>query len=281
MTIALSPASLHLRALALLMGLAAAAALCGALASGGVFAAGILTLTMAMVLVAALAALWHVVAHTDWRAAAESWRAWNTGLALPTLPYAQSGSDAAKMTGDLGQFADWLRRAFVPAYAGPLLLGMAALVIGGVMAASLAEISGMAAALLTVVAISLAQVAVVACRGNGRPNAVLQGIVLVALPIMLGYGAYAPLALGSVIVALAFGCVAASVLDDNLGLRHLGYGLAVLTMVVTRQPVGAFALSVIWLPQWRAPAQETSRGARVEWGWMFAGLVVFALGFSM
>ncbi len=87
---------------------------------------------------------------------------------------------------------------------------------------------------------------------------------------MLGYTAVAPLGIHIVCVALAFGAVAAAANETNANesnvlLRHVGFGLGLIVMIVLRQPFGAFVLAVLWLLQWFVPPAPGSSNRAIVW----------------
>lgn len=194
--------------------------------------------------------LWNAIAGTDWATPWAEWKQWRTGPPITTLPHAPPGSDAAKTAAALGQLRTWVQQRLWPAYGARL----SSLVTALVLAAVLPAVLGSQAVLLTLFAVILPQVALYLGRGEGRPNSVLQGLVQITLPMVLGYSLFEPLFViaGWDVVAAAIGLGVAfgGVLTQrprHLAL-HVGQGLVLLVMVITRRPVGAFLIALFWMP---------------------------------
>jgi len=258
------------------IGIAAFAVMCGAVASGVLFAnANWLLVAPSLVLAGAWVVVWHVVAEVAWATPAATWRGWAFGQPMPAPPYAQPGSDASHLSTNLGQFGAWVQQAFAPRYAGTVLIGIAGVLVALVVAALL----GPQAAVLAILAIGLPQLAVVICRGSGQPDALLRAFGIVSLPMMLGYASVAPLEIHSVCVALAFGAVAAAVhvTESNSLLRHVGFGLGLAVMMLLRQPFGAFVLAVLWLMHWFAPPGSVSQATT----WLLASMAATSVALAL
>jgi hypothetical protein len=97
---------------------------------------------------------------------------------------------------------------------------------------------------------------------------------MVTLPLLLGFAVFAPISAAFVAAALGVGMIFAG-LDDARPLRRdAGYALALGALLVTRQPVGAFMLAVIWAP---LLLLRPARGARL---WAVAALMCVAFAFA-
>ncbi|MFN4294937.1 MAG: hypothetical protein ACK4JD_12490 [Thermoflexales bacterium] len=249
--------------------LAPVAVLGGAVSSGAALArpGWMLTLAMAMLLSLAWVGVWGTIAGVNWSAPLSLWRRWTQGAPLRTLPYTKPDSDAAYVSLRIGQLVNWLERELLPRYGAALLFGATGLAITIVLAAAL----GPAATLLAIGAICLAQVAVVACRGDGAPSAILEGATVVGLPMLLGAATFAPVApdvwLVSVAVAVAFAGIRAGAPRT----RNTGYALAVLAAALTRQPISAFVLATLWAPSLILGL------SRHNYGWLAVVLLAFAV----
>ena len=273
--------SSFLAPLAQSVGLALFATACGALGSQALGSASSgLGLMLVLVLAGALAVVWHIVARVPWATPAATWRAWTHGEPLPSLPYAQRDSDAAHLSANLGYFRAWVTQMFAPRYLGIAFVGLSAALVAVALSAALAASAGAQVVVLAIVALVAAQVGALLCTGVGRPPALLQGLVLVATMFTLGYSAFAPPSLLVVCIAIAFGAVAAAAtsIEHNRALQWAGYGLGLAIMIVARQTFGAFALSVLWLPQVLLPG---TRSPRVQMGWFLVGMVAASLALSL
>lgn len=249
--------------------LAPFAIISGAIASGAISLRSdwMLALAMAVLLVLAWVSVWSVIAGVNWSVPLATWQRWTQGAPLKTLPYTRPDSDAAYVSRRIGQLINWLGQELLPRYGNILLFGATGLAVVVVLAVAL----GPQATLLAIGALCVAQAAVVACRGDGHPNAILEGATVVGLPMLLGAAIFAPIALDVLLVSAAATVVFAGVREGSLQMQSAGYGLAVITAVATRQPVGAFALAVIWAPQLILGLQ------RGGYGWLAAGMLTFAV----
>ncbi|NJM40890.1 MAG: hypothetical protein HC853_09010 [Anaerolineae bacterium] len=217
----------------------------------------LLIATGALLSQGAWAVWWHCVAGTDWAAIATEWRSWRSGspsLSLPplpyTLPYTQPNTDGAKAAAVLGQFADWAKQKLWPAHGAKVASGAAALAIAVVLSAIL----GGQAVLLTIVALCLPQIAAAWSKGNGQPHPILQGISQAALPFWLGYALFNPMVLSVFGIGLGIGlalgglCAASAAPSKQSVVLHIGLGLVLFVLMMTRRPIGAFLVALFWVP---------------------------------
>lgn len=245
----------------------------------GAFASGVALLRLDTVPSLAMAALlsltwgivWRVVAGINWAAPLATWRGWMEGAPLKALPYAQPDSDAAYLSRRIGQLISWLSQALLPRYGHTLLLGLMSLVTMAVLAVALSP----QATLLAIGVLCLAQVAAVACRGDGNPNAVLEGVTVVGLPVLLGVTTFAPMAPDMALFGVAMAVAFAGVRTGSSPTRNVGYGLAVLTAFAWRQPISTFMLAAVWAPQLILGAR------RGGYGWLAVAMLAFAVARAM
>jgi hypothetical protein len=268
-------APLHLRSTALRAWLTPVAVVSGAIAASAIATDNwLLSLAMAVLLALAWMVIWSVVAGTNWTPALASWRSWTKGLPMQAVPYTQPGSDAAKAAAATGQFRAWLAEAFLPQHGIAVGAVLAAVVIAIVLAAAL----GAQAVLLAILAMCLTQIAVVAGRGAGSPNAILRGLMTIGLPLALGYAAFAPLTLELAAAAVGLSVAFAGIVDSRAPLRHIGYGIVLACMLVARQPIGAFLVAVLWAAQaFAQPARGTGAGGI---GWLVVSMLAAAVAFT-
>jgi len=226
---------------------------------------------MAVLLALAWMVIWSVVAGTNWTPALASWRSWTKGLPMQAVPYTQPGSDAAKAAAATGQFRAWLAEAFLPQHGIAVGAVLAAVVIAIVLAAAL----GAQAVLLAILAMCLTQIAVVAGRGAGSPNAILRGLMTIGLPLALGYAAFAPLTLELAAAAVGLSVAFAGIVDSRVPLRHIGYGIVLACMLIARQPIGAFLVAVLWAAQ---TFTRPMRGGGM--GWLVVSMLAAAVAFT-
>ena len=213
----------------------------------------LLIATGALLSQGAWAVLWHVVAATHWSALTSEWKQWQSGSPLKPLPYTQPNSDSAKAATMLGQFVDWTKQKLWPAHGAKFASGLAALAIALVLSAIL----GGQVVLLTIVAVCLPQIAAAQCRGNGQPNFILQGLSQATLPMLLGYALFNPMVLSvfgiAVGIGLALGGICAASAAPAAPSKqaialHIGLGLVLFVLMMTRRPIGAFLVALFWVP---------------------------------
>lgn len=245
-----------------------------ALAAGAMTASGAsvghngpLRLAMALLLAGAWAMVWSAIAAVNWALPLSVWQRWTRGAPLGTLPYTRPDSDAAWMAQRLGELRSWLHDVIFPRYSGVILAGAASLVIVAVMTAAL----GAQAIVLTVVAMCVPQIAVVLCRGNGRPAGIAHGMMLITLPMLLGHALFDVLSPMIAVPAVAGGLIFAGVRGASAGLRNFGYAVLVGMLIAMREPIGAFALAILWAPQLILNVQRNG------YAWLAAGLLAFAV----
>ncbi len=253
------------------------ALLCGILATGQFqFNGGqIANALVALILAAGLwPALWAALAGTDWREPLARWRAWSGGAPVKALPYTQTGSPSAKFSILLGQCRDWLARDLLPEYGNALVSIVAAPLVALILAALL----GAPAVFLTILAICIPQAAALQSGGNGSPNALLRGLLEITLPMLVGVALLAPVSASMVVVAVGFGVALAGATGngDRAAIRawNLGQAAVFVLLVLTRHSVGAFAVGLLWLPQFLLQARPDAH--RAPW-WLMASLLVAAV----
>ncbi len=224
----------------------------------------VLWLALAVILAIMWSLVWSAVTGIRWATLLTHWQGWRSGEPLPMLPYAQPGSDAAYLALRLGQLKSWLSGEVWPRYGNALLLCALAIIV----AAGLAPVLGTTAVLLSLATLSLSQVAALACRGNGKPSALLSGVATVGLPALLGYTLFQEATL--VAWALSFSVVAiyAEISRQPTGIG-LGFAIPALISAGLRWPLSAFALATIWAA--RFALKPSSNG----YGWL--ALAAFAL----
>ncbi|MCS7062334.1 MAG: hypothetical protein RMN25_14410 [Anaerolineae bacterium] len=254
------------------------AVLCGVIASGGFHWEW---LSLAQVAVALILAegiwttLWASLAGVKWDEPLARWTTWTTGQPFVQLPYTQPGSPAARLSVVLGQLRAWLKEDFMPTYGSAL----ASVILAALIALALAMMLGVPAILLTVLALTLSQLGLALCRGNGAPNPFLRGLVEMTLPTLLGFVIYKPLTLEIVIAAIGFGITYAGAVSPrwNVGTWNAGQGIVLGLLIAMRHSVGAFALALLWLPQFLLQARPMARNA--QW-WPMATMLVAALAIA-
>ncbi|MCL4505180.1 MAG: hypothetical protein M1140_04010 [Chloroflexi bacterium] len=253
------------------------ALLCGVFASRQFQFSGnqIVGVLVALIVAAGLwPTLWAALAETDWRAPLQRWRVWNEGRPVKTLPYTQPGSPSEHLSILLGQCRDWAARDLLPGYGNALF----SIILAPLAALILAAMLGAPAVLVTIAAICIPQAAVLLNGGNGASSPLLRGMLEIALPLLLGVALLAPLSAEMVIVAVGFGVAfaGASGSGDRAALIAWNLGQAVVfgLLVLTRHPIGAFAVGLLWLPQFMLQAQPDAR--RAQW-WLMASLLVAAV----
>jgi hypothetical protein len=162
---------------------------------------------------------------------------------VPTLPYLQFNSPAARLLGwgegDRSLEAVW--RLGIP---------------GLLMALSVALILGGEAVLATALALALCFVGWVTRRLNGQPDMRAQALLTVGLPWALGHLAYAPMTMLSAGLALAFTVWQYTALDIEHGegrtwwLLGLAQGAVIVTLVIAGHSLWAAGVALVSVPTW-------------------------------
>jgi hypothetical protein len=227
----------------------------------------LLWLALAVLLAAMWSLVWSIITGVRWAALLSGWRAWSQGAPLPALPYTQPGSDAAYLALRLGHLRSWLSNDVWPYYGSALLFCALAVII----TAALAAVMGTAAVLLSLASVGLAQIAALACQGNGKPNAFMTGAATVGLPVLLGYATFKGPTLQAWVLSLASTVIFVDV-HNKLPGRDLGLAAAALTAAILRWPASAFALTIIW-----AARSTLKLGGR---GYLWLALAVFCLAIT-
>lgn len=248
------------------------AVLCGIVASESFSWQGNAVISMLVALIIAeglWTTLWAALAETDWIAPLKRWRDWQDGTPVRQLPFTQPGSASERMSVLLGHFRDWARRDLLPNYGNAL----ASAIIAPGVAVVLSALLGAPVVLLTILAISIAQLALLLARGSGEPNSVLRGMVEITLPVLLGFALFKPLTLEVAALAIGFGVAygGAAAARWNTVIWNAGQGLVLLLLVITRHSVGAFIVALLWLPQFLLQAQPSARRAQF---WLMAAMLV-------
>lgn len=233
----------------------------------------VLALVALIITVGLWPALWSALAETDWSKLLARWRAWDAGAPLKPLPYAVPDSDADRLAIALGKFRAFLVSDLVPTSG----VAIATIVLAPAIALTLSTLLGAQAVLLTIVAICIPQLAVLFARGNGQPSPILRAALIVACPILMGYSLAH--AINFELLAVAAGC-AIAVAGANTRRAwtwNAGLMLVFMFLVVTRHPVGAFGVGLMWLPQFLAQAQP-SNGHVIRWLYVSMLLATYTIG---
>jgi hypothetical protein len=197
---------------------------------------------MALVLAGAWQVLWSALARTNWQPARAAWRRWSQGEPLRSLPYTQAGSDAEKVSTDLGQFSAWLREWLWPRHGALLLLALAA----GMVMLALGMAAGAPALLLTAAVVIIVQMAGVLNAGRGSPPAWSEGLIVIGLPFALGMLVLAPASWPLAGAVAVMGMALLGLLRGEWTLLHAGSALAIAACVLLRAPAAAFVMGVAW-----------------------------------
>jgi len=229
------------------------AAVCGALASGGLVLViePLLRLALLVFLVDVIwGGLWSALVATDWATLLVRWQGWHRGSPDNVLPYATSDGPAARLArtwGHLrGWWADLLRPTLGPTLAGLALLLPLAVVIAGVL--------GARPLLLTLAAITLLQFVFARSGGDARPVPDPQACFEIALPWLAGHVLFASPTVPSTLLALGYALTYTGGLrmsQDRSGLArwNLGQVIGLIVLVALRQPLAAGIAGLLLLGQ--------------------------------
>jgi hypothetical protein len=229
------------------------AALCGALASGGMTLSTepLLQLAILMFLVDVIwGGLWSGLAATDWATPLYRWQSWRRGNPVRLLPYTSPNAPAGHFARTWGQLRSWWHELAQPSL-GPTL---SALVLLLPLALVIAALLGVLPFLITLAAIALLQILFAITGGDAHPQPSPQALFEISLPWLAGHALFAAPTLASALVALAYGLSYAGGLrltqnQPGLARWNLGQIIAVVVLVVLHQPVAAGIAGLLFLVQ--------------------------------
>jgi hypothetical protein len=230
------------------------AALCGAVASGGLTFSGqnLLVLFVVLFLTSALwSTLWHLIAETSWVASSHQSLQGNAA-GLTVLPYTVPGSPSHRVFRGVGQKLAWWR-AVLWRRESPALVSLGVVLPLTVI---LAIILGQRVIILTVAALAIMVLALLRARRHTVFPLSLRAILEMGLAWLTGHTAFAPLTLWSFLLATLYTVVYHSCLKlaTNRGKRWLTLSkvsqAAVIALLVSlRQPIIAGVVGLLLLPQ--------------------------------
>ncbi len=201
-------------------------------------------LGLAALLVLAWQAAWSSLTEMDWRAALRSWRTWSHRRALPRLPYTLPEAPAARSIAWLEAWISWWQAWLIPHER----FRLSALALGLISGVVLSVALGSYALALTLGVMLVAQLVVLT---NLAQSLVLlgRGLVRLGLPFLLGFSLFNAPDLALTVMALGLSFASAGTTLSAPLWRDGGYAVMLGALLLTRQPIGAFGLGLIWLPQ--------------------------------
>jgi hypothetical protein len=270
------------------------AALCGALASGGLALSTtpLLRLALLIFLVDVIwGGLWSGLAATDWATPLRRWGSWRRGQPVRFLPYTSSNATAGRLARTWGQLRNWWTELGRPVL-GPTVSGLAVLLP---LAVVIAGVLGARPLLATLAAITLLQFVFAWTSGSAQPVPVPQALFEIALPWLAAHALFDLPSLPSVLLALAYALSYAGGLRlvqgcSGLARWNLGQFVAVIVLVALRQPLVAGIAGLLFVGQllfqpglFDAETERTDPVAatgfvRVAQVWLMAIMLVAAWG---
>ncbi len=213
--------------------------------------------------------LWRALEGTDWVTPLRAWRTWDAEAALPTWPYLQPDTPGAALHRRLRQALAWWRECAAATLALPLRVALFSLALS----ALLSLVIGRTALLLTLLFITLSEIALL-WDDTGRSPAFFSALLQVGLPWWLGAssGTLTP-ALG--LSGLALSVAVVSCLRPTRALA-LGWAPLLILLVGWQRPFSAgmvalSALPIVWLSLQMPEGLRRRAG-----GWMALVLVLTA-----
>ncbi len=254
------------------------ATLCGAIASDGfslTLTDGVRLLLTFLLLEAGWGTLWAALATTDWAAALRRWPDRPAGRTR-FLPYTQPASPAGRLARWLAQLRFWWASAD-----GSFRRALAAVIASLCCSLLLAAVLGLSLFLLTALAMSLMELALVLDRGRGQVGAGWDAVLRLGLPWLAGHLAFAAPALPTVALATTFSLAVAGIdRSDRSGGRALwtgGQGIAALFLVLLQRPLAVPFLTLLLLPQLLlAGWDKEGRWPAHAWPWLAAAMLLAA-----
>jgi len=231
------------------------AALCGAVASGGLTLSGhnLLFLLIVLFLADALwGTLWHLIAETDWFASFVTWPSQAQEANLAALPYTATGSPSHRFFGRLGRRLAWWRAALWPRQ-GSAVVGLAVVLP---LTFVLAVVLGQRVIVLTVAALAIVMLAFLRARRHSVSPLSLRAILEMGLAWLAGHTAFGPLTWWSFVLAILYtvayhNCLklAANSGKHSLVPLKLSQAAVIALLIFLRQPVVAGVVGLSLLPQ--------------------------------
>jgi hypothetical protein len=260
--------------------------LCGAIVSGEMrltLATGVQLVIVLLLVEVGWGTVWTALATTDWARPLRRWRYWHLGEPGATVPYAQPGSPAARLTSWLSELRSWYRSVLAPT-AGP---AVGAIGVGAIFSFLLAVVAGRGLLQITLTAFALMQLAVTLEGGRNRPGAGWDAALRLGLPWLAGHLAFASLSLPSLALAAAFSVsVAGSGASSSGWARGLWTGgqvAAAVLFVPLQRPLTVLFVLLLLFPQWLATLRMSSERAtdpqgwvRRAWPWLTASMLLAA-----
>ncbi|MCJ7550075.1 MAG: hypothetical protein MUQ30_10375 [Anaerolineae bacterium] len=126
--------------------------------------------------------LWRALTRTGWATPLSRWPGWPTSDPLPRWPYVQPGTPGDRLLHRLALTKAWWRGVGQVSLAQPLRRAISALLVSLLLSLALGRIS----LLLTLVLLTLAELAALWHEGRGKVGPLWTGIALIAAPWFLG-----------------------------------------------------------------------------------------------
>jgi hypothetical protein len=270
------------------------AAVCGALASGGLTLAiePLLRLALLVFLVDVVwGGLWSALAATDWATPLGRWQNWHHGPPTNVVPYATPDGPAAHLAHTWSHLRSWWTDLLRPTL-GPTLAGLA---LSLPLALVIAAVLGARPLLLTLAAITLLQFVFARSGGDARPVPAPQACFEIALPWLAGHVLFASPTAPSTLLALGYAFAYAGGLrmsQNQTGLArwNLGQVVGLIVLVAWRQPLAAGIAGLLSLGQAASQPElfdaktgevestATDRFLRFAQPWLMAAMLVAAWG---
>jgi hypothetical protein len=247
------------------------AVFCGAWAFTDLSAPGTLAFAAVLVL-AGWAPLWRAVVTTDWATPLAHWRTWETVAPLPIWPYLQPGTPGAVLYGALGRARSWWHACGAEFLAIPLRSACFALIISLLLGMGI----GRSALLLTLLFLTLTELAALWHEGRGTGGKGWEALALVGLPWLLGAS------LGGTVLLPLLSAVVVTALVAGYArpgwLAMAGALIAALFLLWQQQPFAAGVLLLLVFPGLWLSANRVAVLAyrRAVLPWIVAMLLLFA-----
>ena len=260
--------------------------LCGAIVSGEMqlnLATGVQLVIVLLLVEVGWGTVWTALSTTDWARPLRRWRHWHLAESEITVPYAQPGSPAARLTRWIAELRSWYRAVLAPT-AGP---AVGAIGVGALFSLLLAVVAGPGLLRVTLTAFALMQLAVTIDGGRDQPGAGWDAVLRLGLPWLAGHLAFGSLSLPSVALAVGFSIAVVGSGVDRLGWARgfwAGGQIAVAALFIPLQrPLTVLFIVLLLFPQWLATLWETRARAadprawvRHAWPWLTASMLLAA-----
>jgi hypothetical protein len=258
------------------------AVICGLVASGTFAWRGhdLLFAVLAVLLADGIwATVWWTLVETNWSDVFARWPNVSIDQPVRALPFTQPGSAADRAQHWLSRSIVWFRSELWPQLGSSVLTAIVSIGLGIV----LSIIIGWQALALSLAALALIQIALLARRARRGAISIVHGLLDIGLAWTLGHAALNNVSLTSFVIAILFSFAysgAIEIIQHEKSARRwlIPQLLVIIVLIVLQHPLAAFALIAVLVAQ--ALLSTVLGGhafARSAQGWLMLAMLIAAL----